>query len=239
MNKILTAQEVTTEVLATLQAEAKKYMTALGCHIRSNVTVPAVRVLTFVEALKQARDEGITDSEESLKVRFDAIEACYSATDHTIYLKDTTVITESLLVHELVHSLQDEQTLIDACKDTTDQLRLDTFFEAEAYTIQGLFEEKALTTFLNKAKGMGITPYHLLQVNWNENGKAAILNIIDRESFNKDFQRRTAEIKQKQAETKARIAESKKRYEEVRKSIDDFTSSLDAQFAAIREGFNK
>lgn len=233
MNKILNAQEVTVELLTALQAEAKKYMSALGCNIRNNATVPEVYVLTFEEAVKQAREEGIRDSEESLKARFDSLEACYSAADHAVYLKDTTVITESLLVHELVHSLQNEDALIEAGRDCSDTLRLNTWFEAEAYTIQGLYEAKALETFLAQARKMNVLPYQLLQLNWKEKGRDAIEALV----FEQKHEKIKAEIEDEQVALRNEIEEKRNSYEETRTFVEEASESLANSFLAIGSAF--
>ena len=179
-NVILSGTQITYDILEQLHEEAKSYMSATNCKIRPSATMPTVVFYTFEKALAEAKAEGIKMSEEELWFRYNQVEAAYNPIDHIIYLKENQPVTTCLLIHELVHSLQPVEMLLEAIKDNSDQLRLDTLFEAEAYSLQAMHEGNMLEYFLNKSIEKGYDdPHEYLMYSWHNRGKNHIMDIIN------------------------------------------------------------
>ena len=167
-------------VLSALRFQVAVLMARFGCQTDPLAPVPKVRFLSFEEAVAEARAEGIDWSIDKLRQRYDAIEGGYDAKTNTLYFKEGQVISESLLVHELVHSWQKKEVLIEAGKDISDPFRLDSSFEMEAYTLQYFWEINGIETALRRASLLNRTPYQHLTWFWESGHRQFIESLINK-----------------------------------------------------------
>ena len=167
-------------VLSALRFQVAVLMARFGCQTDPLAPMPKIRFLSFEEAVAEARSEGIDWSIEKLRQRYDAIEGGYCAKTNTLYFKEGQVISESLLVHELVHSWQNKEVLIEAGKDITDPFRLDSNFEMEAYTLQYFWEINGVEIALRRASLLNRTPYQHLTWFWESGHRQFIESMINK-----------------------------------------------------------
>lgn len=228
-NYTITAENLNQSVY-NIRLDVMNIMEQVGMYIDPNATTPDVKLISWEEALQEARDENDPRSEQELKKLYDSICGFYNPKDNSIYLKTDTAPTASLLAHELCHSFQDKQTLIDATQDNDDLRRLDSVFEAEAYSVQAIFETGELSRLLEKARSTGMTPYAFLMDSWNKRGRYELENIIRKQDFNSSYERAKHEIEQMNKRMDE-MRNRKNRYDELSKEMKERQEQFNKQFA--------
>ena len=230
MNNYTITVENLNQSVYNIRLDVMNIMEQIGMYIDPNATTPHVVFMDWEDALKSAREEGLTTPEHELKEMFDSVTGMYNPVENTIYLKHDGSATASLLAHELCHSLQDKQTLINATQNKDDLRRLDSVFEAEAYSVQAIFETGELPRVLEKARSNGTTPYAFLMDNWKKNGRREIENIIRKQEFDSNYNR----VKREMEEMDKKMDEmrlSTRRYDEFSKEMKERQAAFDKQFA--------
>ena len=158
--------------LSALRMQVGVIMARFGCQVDALSPLPEIRFLSFEEAVAEARAEGIHWSIEKLRERYDAIEGGYDAKNNQLNFKKGQVISEDLLVHELVHSWQNKEVLIKAGEDISDPFRLDTYFEMEAYMIQRFWDSnRGMESTFKRAELLKRTPYEHMTIMWEGHRK--------------------------------------------------------------------
>ena len=228
-NYTITAENLNQSVY-NIRLDVMNIMEQVGMYIDPNATTPHVVFMDWEDALKSAREEGLTTPEHELKEMFDSVAGMYNPVENTIYLKRDGSTTASLLAHELCHSLQDKQTLINATQNKDDLHRLDSVFEAEAYSVQAIFETGELSRVLEKARSNGMTPYAFLMDSWNKRGRYELENIIRKQDFNSNYERAKHEIEQMNKRMDE-MRNRKNRYDELSKEMKERQEQFNKQFA--------
>lgn len=165
--KTFTANDLTPAIIEHYRKIAHDHMQALGCYIAPNTITPTAVCVTWEEAIRDARINGNTQPEEVLRKYYDELRAAYHITENVIYVKDDVRITESLLVHELVHSYQNGAEILKIVHGKVDPSHnFEEYFEMEAYMIQGIWEADLLDKVLNDAARFNSTPYQHLEAIW-------------------------------------------------------------------------
>ena len=220
-NYTITAENLNQSVY-NIRLDVMNIMEQVGMYIDPNATTPHVVFMDW--------EEGLTTPEHGLKEMFDSVAGMYDPTENIIYLKRDGSITASLLAHELCHSLQDKQTLINATQNKDDLHRLDSVFEAEAYSVQAIFETGELSRLLEKARSTGMTPYAFLMDSWNKRGRYELENIIRKQDFNSNYERAKHEIEQMNKRMDE-MRNRKNRYDELSKEMKERQEQFNKQFA--------
>lgn len=228
-NYTITAENLNQSVY-NIRLDVMNIMEQVGMYIDPNATTPHVVFMDWEDALKSAREENDPRSEQELKKLYDSICGFYNPKDNSIYLKTDTAPTASLLAHELCHSFQDKQTLINATQNKDDLHRLDSVFEAEAYSVQAIFETGELSRVLEKARSNGMTPYAFLMDNWKKNGRREVENIIREQEFDSNYNRVKREIEQMNKRMDE-MRNRKNRYDELSKEMKERQEQFNKQFA--------
>lgn len=163
---------LSSEVLEEIRSNVKELMLAAGCEV-FNTPTPSIKFYTFEMAVEEAIAENVPLTMEQMKEHYKLMEGGFDAKNNILCLKADTVIEESLIFHEMVHTFQNQAVLIEACKDVSDPVRLNTSFEAEAYGLQFLWELQN-TKLVTKSD----EPYKALMNFYNTTVKPAVANFI-------------------------------------------------------------
>ena len=103
-------------------------------------------------------------------------------------------------------------------------------FEAEAYSVQAIFETGELSRVLEKAQSTGMTPYAFLMDSWNKRGRYELENIIRKQDFNSNYERAKHEIEQMNKRMDE-MRNRKNRYDELSKEMKERQEQFNKQFA--------
>lgn len=163
---VYTEETLRLEVVAPIRQRVRDMMFAFGCDVSGfSKPDPVICFLTFEEAVQEARAEGYNMPVEELRKRFNQMEGGFDIQNNRLCFKKGSTVGEDLLVHELIHSCQNAEVLLELSKDISDPFRLGTFIEMEAYMLQYFWAVGIVERSLTRARVLERTPYEHM-VNW-------------------------------------------------------------------------
>ena len=129
--------------ILALRGDVIKAMKALGFEVYNETSIPEVKEVTLLESYENNKEYGYSIEEVG------KMGAYYDPRSHSISIRSDFPIEvplELMLMHELIHSLQDRDRFIHisnlhTCpteQESKDLYRLDSTWEAEAYSLSSL-----------------------------------------------------------------------------------------------------